>query len=320
MSQVLAAFRMGYLSQELRHAQNSVWSGNLNDLLDVEQVLATIDQALLALSPLMVEYQRSTILELIDRIAGSQTGALLHCRDITSDYIHAHKNLVFEHVRQRIARHEATHFLKDRQERNWSDLRTILESIVNEDPRIVPWFEIGDRLGEVIHHRSKDGIITASSDCLAYICAAMGKLSRDKRDRLLWIFPQPYNSRFYYTNQLQGMYRGLCTILTKPYWRRLEPLDNGLSRRNQGAPKEVPRWEKGVIRFRNMRAVPKAQSNSVIAQILDEFERLHWPDVISIPNRRGGDSKQAIYHFNNKHKVVRLSLNGNHVSWHEIGE
>jgi hypothetical protein len=60
----------------------------------------------------------------------------------------------------------------------------------------------------------------------------------------------------------------------------------------------------------------KRQYNSVIIPILDECEKLGWPELILLPKGLEGDVKQAIYHFHTL-GVVRLYQVGSGVRWYE---
>lgn len=79
-----------------------------------------------------------------------------------------------------------------------------------------------------------------------------------------------------------------------------------------------PFYVDGSILFRGKRHFLKMQSNSVIPPILEELQRLGWPETpIQLPPDLEGNIKQAIYLFNKSQILIRLheQAGGTHVRW-----
>jgi hypothetical protein len=244
------------------------------DLAGVTTVLKQTDRALHGLSNRMNGYQRSTVVELWKRLYDSHSVVRRRLLDGLSE------------------------MLKKRQQELWSDLRALLAAIIAKEQRLTAWFDIGDRLADVSAQLYEGQLAVPLSDRQwDYLYLGVDRLSNRQRPSVRLFFPTGYNDSLHLACQLIGTYSGLCSLLQSP--------DNITA---------IPRWSGTTISYRGRQATIKRQYNSVIIPILDEFEKLGWPDNVVVPPDLDGEVKQAIYYFN-KLDVIRLSSHGDLISW-----
>jgi hypothetical protein len=75
-----------------------------------------------------------------------------------------------------------------------------------------------------------------------------------------------------------------------------------------------PIWDGSVLSYRRRQVRLRRQANSVIVDVFDRLQEHNWT-TITLPTGLRGDVKQAIYNFNATHGLLRLSLNGDRISW-----
>jgi hypothetical protein len=176
---------------------------------------------------------------------------------------------------------------------------SFISSERSKEQRLTAWFDIGDRLAD-FSCKLYEGQLTVplSARQWDHIYSGVDRLSKRERRIVRPFFPAGYNNLLHLACQLIGTYQGLCGLL--------QGIGDNIT--------AVPRWNGMTISYRGRQAIVKRQYNSVIIPILDEFEKLGWPELISLPKGLRGDVKQAIYHFNTL-GVVRLYQAGSGVRW-----
>jgi hypothetical protein len=245
------------------------------DLAGVTDVLKQTDRALHGMSNRMNGYQRDTVVELWKRLYD------------------------FHSVVRRRLLDRLSETLKKRQQELWSDLRALLAAIIKGESRLAAWFDIGDSLADVSAQLYEGQLaIPLSPQQWDYIYLGVNRLSNRERRIVRPFFPAGYNDDLHLACQLIGTYSGLCSLL--------QSVGDDIT--------AIPKWSGTIISYRGRQATIKRQDNSVIIPILDEFERLGWRELISLPSGLEGEVKQAIYNFN-KRGIVRLSQDGSGVRW-----
>jgi hypothetical protein len=277
MCEALAALRVGFLSRQIRNSQETMWKTQTPGVPNITAVLKEADRALHGLSNRMNGYQRSTVVELWGRLHQAHAIASPLLRGGGAE----------------------ANILKTRQQELWTDLRALLAAIITGEPRLAAWFDIGDNLAD-ISCRLYEGqlALPLSPQQWDHIYSGVDRLSQRERRIIGPFFPAGYNGLLHLACQLIGTYQGLCGLL--------QGVGNNIT--------SVPQWNGMTISYRGRQATIKRQYNSIICPILDEFEKLGWPDLVTLPSDLDGDVKQAVYYFN-KLGIVRLSQHGAGVRW-----
>jgi hypothetical protein len=277
MCEALAALQLGFLSRQVRNSQETMWGRLEHAVPAVSSILTELDRALHGLSNRMNGYQRSTVLEKLQRLYDSHSI-----------------------IQQRLAECDGVaSILKTKQQELWSDFRAMLVAITAGDQRLVAWFDIGDHLADISWQVSEGRLpLPLTRQQWGYIYSGVDRLPKRERWFIEPFFPEGYKDPEHLACQLMGTYQGLCGLL--------QSFGDNLTAN--------PQWNGTAISYRRRGATLKRQSNGVIALILDECERLGWPDVVALPSNLQGDVKQAIYHFN-KLGVIRLFLRGKQITW-----
>jgi hypothetical protein len=290
----LAALRAGYHLQELRHRQTNTWGRTALAVNDVDSCLLALDTVLHSVSDRLNNYQRDSVLELEKLISSRHDAADQIVADIFIETMkEGNDRTVFKH---RVATGDACNQLRGLEEQAWKRLRTLLRTITKKE---AAWFEIGERLGELIFALldNKYRMPLADGRWNA-LYAGVSKLSERVRRQVEAFFPHRYRSCAHLAYRLRGTYEGLCAVLEDPVQGLLA----------------LPECDGKTLTYRHRTCSPKAQSNSVIVPILNEFQRLGWPDSIDKPEGLKGDVKQALFHLS-KTKVIHLSPRGGKIFW-----
>jgi hypothetical protein len=277
MCEALAALRLGFLSRQIHNSQETMWKTQTPGVPNITAVLKAADRALHGLSNRLNGYQRSTVVEPWGRLHQAHAIALPLLRGGGAE----------------------ANILKTRQQELWNDLRALLAAIITGESRLAAWFDIGDRVANICCQLYEGQLsLPLSPQQWDYIYSGVDRLSQRERRVIEPFFPAGYNGLLHLACQLLGTYQGLCGLL--------QSVGNNIT--------AVPQWNGMTICYRGRQATIKRQANSIICPILDEFEKLGWPDLVTLPSGLEGDVKQAIYHFN-KLGIVRLSQHGAGVRW-----
>jgi len=306
MKEELAALRLGYLAQELRYRQRTVWSGILYQVKDVDACLHEIHQSLCLLSSRMNDFQRAEVVALRDRVAARHDGACRHLVQIWIELFAQVGEDPKEANRQlpgRVSSDEATEGWNNWQEEDWREVQNLLQAVVGIEGQCGPWFAFGNNLGDVVFQLLENRLsVPLLPQHWDYLYAGVDKLPPRIQRRLNVFFPQGYNGAHHLALQLASTFQGLCNLLAGEEY--------GLD--------AVPRFDGVNLTFRNRQVTMRVLSKktSVMVPILNELERLGWPESgTSLPPGLKGDVKQAIYNFNKEYDIVRLTFVGGKVRW-----
>jgi hypothetical protein len=300
----LTALRIGYLGQELRHRQRSVFQGVVHKVTEVQPCLDEIDRGLALLSSRMNGYQRAQVVEIWDRVAARHEGASCHLAQLWVDAIAQDGEDAVEARRLLAAWVSGGDEMKawmTWQDEDWREVHSLLEGIVAFDGKCGPWFEIGDHLGDTVFRLLDNRLaVPLTPQKWDYLYSGVDKLPPRVQRCLGVHFPSRYKNAHHLVCQLEGTFGGICNLL--------EGEKYGLD--------TVPKWDGINLVYRNRRALIRVTRNSVIVPVLNELERQAWPwKPVALPPGFKGDVKQAIHNFNKQYQVVRLSWVGDKVCW-----
>jgi hypothetical protein len=301
MCQALAALRLGYLSQELRFRQESVWAGNPVKALAVDPCLSAIDASLHSLSDRLNDYQRVTVAGLLEQLATRHHAACGMVAEIAIDALQAagpDAKQAFRLPPEIVATDEATKGWQQWQQQDWTALRNLLHAVVDSDSRLAAWFDIGDHQADILWQvatRQSDWRLTQRDFDSLY--SGVDRLQFPERGEVELAFFSRVRDRQHLMVRLWATYDRLCWLLEN---RDLQ---------------EKPHWDGETIKYRGGARKGRRQSNEGVGVILDEFEEGGWPEWIdALAALRNADISQQTSRFNQTGPIC-LRFSGGRVYW-----
>lgn len=183
----VAALRLGLLASQLWVKQRSVWAKNLPDKEEVRPCLSQIDSCVLALSSLVNDFQRATLVELLERIGDRHSGAVEYLGEMLNEELkkdHDPKKALAR-LAKRTATDKGLAPWRKWQQEDWKALHTLLTTIFRADARLAAWFEVGDHFADILNRlRFLDLVAPLSAEDKAYLCSGIDRLSDYEQRRV----------------------------------------------------------------------------------------------------------------------------------------
>ena len=307
--------RLGYLGQELRARQRTVWAGKPLEVRAVRNCLQEIERTLHMLGARLACYQGATFAGLRDRVSARHDGASGHLVQMwmeTLDELHFSATDALRELPGRVSSDSAIRAWSIWQDEGWEEINSLLRGVMGSDLR--PWFVTGDHLGDMVFQLVDNRLAPPlSPQHWDYLYEGVDRLPEPIRGRVESTFPRGYRSITHLGLQFVSTFDQLCVLLAE-----------------EGP--QVPYWDGQALWFQALLVKQFAKPAHNQRTALAAFQRQGWPCRIRNPFRLGHSNrdraietcKRAAEDLNDHHdnpNVIRFGHagNGDYMTW-RLGE